>query len=103
MSQNKKYHLLETNYYRFGKIDYLSSTGVYEFIFVGSLPKEVAEFKNLWLPFDNPTWISVLGAAIVVSTTLFLLEIVWARNFNDQRAKQKHDGTYILPILLVQV
>ena len=77
---------------RFAKIDYLSSTGVYEFIFVGSLPKEVAEFKNLWLPFDNVTWISILGSAIAVCTTLFLMELVWSRKFNDHTVRQKHDG-----------
>ena len=77
---------------RFAKIDFLSATGVYEFIFVGRLPKEVAEFKNLRLPFDNMTWISILGSAIAVSATLFLMQLVWSRILQDQAIQHKNDG-----------
>ena len=82
--------------HRFAKIDFLSATGVYEFIFVGRLPKEVAEFKNLWLPFDNITWISILGSAIAVSATLFLMETIWSRRLQDQTNGHKTDGEYLL-------
>ena len=77
---------------RFAKIDYLSATGVNEFIFVGSLPKEVPEFKNLGLPFDNMTWASLQASAIAVATVLFAMEIVWSRIFHDTTQKEKHDG-----------
>ena len=76
------------------KIDFLSATGVYEFIFVGSLPKEVAEFQNLWLPFDNITWISILASAMAVSAALFLMETVWSRNIRDQTIGHRNDGEY---------
>ena len=77
---------------RFVKIDFLAATGVYEFRFEGRLPKEVAEFKNLWLPFDNMTWISILGSAIAVSVTLFFMEVVWSRQLQDQPIRHKNDG-----------
>ena len=78
---------------RFLKIDYLSATGVYEFIFVGSLPTEVAEFKNLSLPFDDVTWASCMGALIAVSIVLYVVEMVAYRTLHGTE-EEKHDGEY---------
>ena len=60
---------------------------------MGSLPTEVAEFKNLSLPFDDITWASCMGALIAVSIVLFLMETVAYRTLHGTK-EEKHDGKY---------
>ena len=55
-------------------VDYLTTTGILEFILIGSVPKEAPAFKSLWLPFDTVTWFLILCAAIACATALFVIE-----------------------------
>ena len=60
--------------YSFKIVDYLTTTGIYEFILIGSVPKEAPAFKSLWLPFDNITWFLILCSAVACATALFAIE-----------------------------
>ena len=57
-------------------VDYLSSTGIYEFAFEGSLPKEAPPFKSLWLPFDHYTWAFSVGTIVVAIFMLILIDSI---------------------------
>ena len=59
---------------RFQLVDYLTTTGIYEFAFEGSLPEEAPPFKSLWLPFDHFTWAFGVGTIISAILTLILID-----------------------------
>ena len=85
----------------FEKIDYLTTTDIYEFSFVGSLPKEAPPFKSLWLPFDNISWAFVLATTLTASLSLFLIEKVW--NVAEKKNKPvKYDGKNFLRMYINQ-
>ena len=75
-------------------VDYLVASGVYEFIFVGSLPKEGYPFQSMYLPFDAMTWILILGSVIILSMMLHMIEWCWKRT-TDGTDNLKIDGYYI--------
>ena len=72
-------------------VDYLVASGVYEFIFVGSLPKEGYPFQSLYLPFDALTWMVFLGSAIIISVMLCFIEWCWKRSTGGT-APLENDG-----------
>ena len=76
-------------------IDFLVTSGIYEFIFVGSLPKEGYPFQSMYLPFDGTTWILLIGSAIIISMMLQLIEWCWKRLTNGTDPL-KNDGDYIV-------
>ena len=74
----KEYYLNVRKNNRYQLCDYLTTTGIYDFIFQGSLPKEAPPFKSLWLPFDHMTWALVLISFISVSFSLYAIERRWS-------------------------
>ena len=68
---------------RFQVVDYLTTTGIYEFTFQGGLPEEAPPFTSLWLPFDPFTWAFTVGATIVAIFTLTLIDRTWSQLLRD--------------------
>ena len=68
---------------RFQVVDYLTTTGIYEFAFEGRLPEEAPPFTSLWLPFDHFTWAFAVGAIIVAIFTLILIDRNWSQLLRD--------------------
>ena len=69
---------------RFEKADYLTHTGIYEYVLEGSRAREVASFMTLFRPFDFFTWIYVMAATIMVSSLLFQMDKCWIRLHPDK-------------------
>ena len=68
---------------RYQLVDYLTTTGIYEFAFEGSLPEEAPPFKSLWLPFDPYTWAFGVGTIIIAIFTLILIDRNWSQLVKD--------------------
>ena len=64
-------------------VDYLSTTGIYEFAFEGSLPQEAPPFKSLWLPFDHYTWAFSFGTIVIAIFMLILIDSNWSKLIED--------------------
>ena len=72
-------HYLLIYLFRFKIVDYLTTTGIFEFIFIGRVTEETPAFKSLWLPFDNAAWASILVSAVAAAVMLCVIERCWSQ------------------------
>ena len=68
-------------------IESLSTTGTYEDVILRGFPKEGPPYKSLYIPFDNPTWMFILCAIIMVSLTLLVIENAWSTMRKEESLK----------------
>ena len=79
---------------RYQLVDYLTTTGIYEFIIIGGNPREVATLKTLRLTFDNVTWAFVITSNFTLVLVLFLIDIMWnhVNNYKPSKMKMRKYG-----------
>ena len=63
--------------FRYQLVDYLTNTGIYEFVIIGGNPREVSSLKTIRLAFDNVTWIMLVISDFTVVLLLFIIDIIW--------------------------
>ena len=80
--------------FRYQLVDYLTNTGIYEFVIVGGNPREVPSLKTLRLTFDNVTWVLVIISVITVVLLLFIIDIIWnyLNNYNTSKLTLRKHG-----------
>ena len=88
---------LTPNMLRYQLVDYLTTTGIYEFIIIGGNPREVPTLKTLRLTFDNVTWAFVITSNFTTALVLFLIDIMWnyvnnCKTSNIKMRKYGHHG-----------
>ena len=74
---------------RYQIVDYLTTTGIYEFIIIGGNPREVPSLRTLRLTFDDVTWALVIISAFTIALVLFLIDIIWNIMNNSMTSKMK--------------
>ena len=74
---------------RYQIVDYLTTTGIYEFIIIGGNPGEVPSLRTLRLTFDNVTWGFVITSTFTIALVLFLIDIIWNFVNNNKTSKLK--------------
>ena len=79
---------------RYQIVDYLTTTGIYEFIIIGGNPREVPSLRTLRLTFDDVTWALVIISAFTIALVLFLIDITWkfVNNSKTSRIKMRKYG-----------
>ena len=93
-------------YKRFQKADYLTPTGIYEYVLEGSSAREVASFKTLFLPFDVFTWMYVIVATLLVAYLLFKIDKYWIRHLPRESKSfetNKYRGGGIYPVTYINI
>ena len=82
-------------------VDYLTTTGIYEFILMSGHPKEVPGFKTISNSFDTFTWILTGISGLFFALFLFIVEVLWNLLKNYQITKhiahtQAHEGKTLI-------
>ena len=62
---------------RYQLVDYLTNTGIYEFVLIGRNPREVPSLRTIRLTFDDITWILVIISDVSVTLMLFSIDLIW--------------------------
>ena len=63
--------------FRYQLVDYLTNTGIYEFVLIGGNPGEVPSLRTIRLTFDDITWILVIISDVSVTLMLFSIDLIW--------------------------
>ena len=83
--------------FRFQLVDYLTNTGIYEWVIFSGHPQEVPSFSTIGMTFDMATWALVTASLCIVTSLLFIIDIKW-NNINNSymtkmsKREQVHQG-----------
>ena len=78
--------------FRYQLVDYLTNTGIYEWVIFSGHPQEVPSFSTIGMTFDMSTWALVTVSLCTVTSLLFIIDIRWNYINNCSMTKMSTNG-----------